>query len=102
MRSDTSENVESMLDLLIHNATLPDGRTNMSVAVQDGRIARSDRGLMPPAAQRGRCDAAMLLSTPFVDAHFHMDATLSLGLPRLNPAAPCSKALRCGANSNHT
>ena len=23
-----------MLDLLIHNATLPDGRTNMSVAVQ--------------------------------------------------------------------
>jgi cytosine deaminase len=26
----------------------------------------------------------MLLSSPFVDAHFHMDATLSLGLPRLN------------------
>jgi cytosine deaminase len=26
----------------------------------------------------------MLLTTPFVDAHFHMDATLSLGLPRLN------------------
>jgi cytosine deaminase len=28
-----------MLDLLLHNATLPDGRQNMSVAVQDGRIA---------------------------------------------------------------
>jgi cytosine deaminase len=27
-----------MLDLLVHNATLPDGRTNMSVAVQAGRI----------------------------------------------------------------
>jgi len=25
-----------------------------------------------------------LVSPPFVDAHFHMDATLSLGLPRLN------------------
>ena len=25
-----------------------------------------------------------LLSPPFVDCHFHMDATLSLGLPRLN------------------
>ena len=25
-----------------------------------------------------------LLSPPFVDAHFHMDATLSLGLPRMN------------------
>ena len=25
-----------------------------------------------------------LVSPPFVDPHFHMDATLSLGLPRLN------------------
>lgn len=30
-----------MLDLLITNATLPDGRTGMSVAVQDGCIAES-------------------------------------------------------------
>ena len=28
-----------MLDLLIRNASLPDGRKNMSVAVQDGKIA---------------------------------------------------------------
>jgi cytosine deaminase len=27
-----------MLDLLITRATLPDGRTNMSVAIQDGRL----------------------------------------------------------------
>ena len=26
----------------------------------------------------------MLLAPPFVDAHFHMDATLSYGLPRVN------------------
>ena len=25
-----------------------------------------------------------LISAPFVDAHFHLDATLSLGRPRLN------------------
>ena len=72
-----------MLDLLIHNATLPDGRKNMSVAVQAGRITEVTEGLMAPAAEV--VDAGgMLLSTPFVDAHFHMDATLSLGLPRLN------------------
>jgi len=72
-----------MLDLLIHNATLPDGRTNMSVAVQSGRIQEVTEGLKAPAAEV--VDAGgMLLSTPFVDAHFHMDATLSLGLPRLN------------------
>jgi cytosine/creatinine deaminase len=75
-----------MLDLLIHNATLPDGRTNMSVAVLGGRITEVTEGLSPTAAPAAETvDAGgMLLSTPFVDAHFHMDATLSLGLPRLN------------------
>ncbi|MBX9817019.1 MAG: cytosine deaminase, partial [Burkholderiaceae bacterium] len=75
-----------MLDLLVHNATLPDGRKNMSVAVQAGRITEVTKGLSPDAASAAEVvDAGgMLLSTPFVDAHFHMDATLSLGLPRLN------------------
>ena len=75
-----------MLDLLIHNATLPDGRRHMSVAVQGGRITEVTQGLTPEAAPAAEVvDAGgMLLSTPFVDAHFHMDATLSLGLPRLN------------------
>ena len=72
-----------MLDLLIHNATLPDGRTNMSVAVQNGRITDVVAGLQAPATET--IDASgLLLSPPFVDAHFHMDATLSYGLPRVN------------------
>ena len=72
-----------MLDLLVHNATLPDGRTGMSVAVQDGRIAQVAPGLLAPA--HSVVDAqGQLLSPPFVDAHFHMDATLSYGLPRVN------------------
>ncbi|MES2952596.1 MAG: amidohydrolase family protein [Pseudomonadota bacterium] len=72
-----------MLDLLVHNATLPDGRTNMSVAVQDGRITDVAPGLQAPATET--VDAqGLLLSPPFVDAHFHMDATLSYGLPRVN------------------
>ena len=72
-----------MLDLLVTQATLPDGRTDMSVAVQDGRIIEVSPGLQAPAARvvdaRGQ-----LLSPPFVDAHFHMDATLSYGQPRVN------------------
>ncbi len=72
-----------MLDLLIHNATLPDGRENMSIAVRDGRIVDVAAGLLAPA--REVLDAqGQLLSPPFVDAHFHMDATLSYGLPRVN------------------
>ncbi len=72
-----------MLDLLIHNATLPDGRTNASVAVQQGKIVEVSLGLQAPAHET--LDAqGQLLSPPFVDAHFHMDATLSYGLPRVN------------------
>ena len=72
-----------MLDLLIHNATLPDGRHTMSVAVQDGTIVEVAAGLQTPAHHS--IDAqGQLLSPPFVDAHFHMDATLSYGLPRVN------------------
>jgi cytosine/creatinine deaminase len=72
-----------MLDLLIHNAALPDGRTGMSVAVEAGRIREITAGLQAPAHET--VDAqGFLLSPPFVDPHFHMDATLSYGLPRVN------------------
>src|SRR4051812_8881553 len=72
-----------MLDLLITNATLPDGRTGISVAVQSGRITEVAPGLAAPAHEV--VDAGgYLLSPPFCDPHFHMDATLSYGLPRVN------------------
>jgi cytosine/creatinine deaminase len=72
-----------MLDLLITNATLPNGQTDMSIAVQNGKIVELSHQLMAPAHET--VDAQrQLLSPPFVDAHFHMDATLSYGLPRVN------------------
>ena len=72
-----------MLELLVKNATLPDGRTGMSVAVSGGKILEVTAGLEVPANEV--LDAqGLLLSPPFVDAHFHMDATLSYGLPRVN------------------
>ena len=71
-------------DLLIRNATLPDGRTGIDLLAQGGRITALAPALpLPPGAQV--VDAAgALLSPPFVDAHFHLDATLSHGLPRVN------------------
>ncbi|AMM26226.1 amidohydrolase family protein [Variovorax sp. PAMC 28711] len=72
-----------MLDLLITHATLPDGRTDMSIAVQDGRITEVTAAFVAPAHET--IDAHGLLVAPhFVDPHFHMDATLSYGLPRVN------------------
>lgn len=70
-------------DLLISNATLPDGRRGQDIAIADGRIVAAQSNLAGDAARV--IDAAgHLVSPPFVDIHFHMDATLSLGLPRLN------------------
>ncbi|WP_181701504.1 amidohydrolase family protein [Chthonobacter albigriseus] len=71
------------VELLVINATLPDGRTGQDIAVSGGRILEIAPGI---AAEAGRViDAGgLLVSPPFVDVHFHMDATLSLGIPRLN------------------
>ena len=75
-----------MLNLLVRNATLPDGRTGMSIAVQDGRIVEVAAGLSDAQAPAHETlDAQGQLVAPhFVDPHFHMDATLSYGLPRVN------------------
>lgn len=72
-----------MFDLIIRNANLPDGRTGIDIAVKDGKIAATDASIAAEAKEE--IDATdRLVSPPFVDPHFHMDATLSLGLPRMN------------------
>lgn len=71
------------MDLVIRHATLPDGRQDVDIGIVDGRFAAIQPSL--PAKGTEEIDArGRLVSPPFVDAHFHMDATLSLGLPRLN------------------
>lgn len=69
-------------DLLVTNAVLPDGRTaNIGCAGGEitavGRDVTGDAGVVLDAA-------GQLVSPPFIDPHFHMDATLSLGRPRMN------------------
>ncbi|MEF7615155.1 amidohydrolase family protein [Aquincola sp. MAHUQ-54] len=70
--------------LLIRNAALPDGRTGVDLLVQDGLIAAVGPQLPAPEGTPMHDAQGWLLSPPFVDAHFHMDATLSYGLPRVN------------------
>ena len=70
-------------DLLVKNAALPDGRENVDIACAGGKIAAIEPNISAVAARK--IDATgRLVSPPFVDCHFHMDATLSLGLPRMN------------------
>lgn len=71
------------MDLILRHANLPDGRRDIDVGIDDGCIAAIAPALSATAAQeidaRGR-----LVTPPFVDAHFHLDSALSLGMPRRN------------------
>ncbi len=71
------------MDLIIRRANLPDGRNRIDVGIEGGRIVAVEPQLQAAATDEIDADGR-LLSPPFVDAHFHLDATLSLGLPRMN------------------
>ncbi len=72
-----------MVDLIVRNATLPDGRTGMDIACKQGIITAVEAEIGGEAEVT--IDAGgWLVSPPFVDPHFHLDATLSLGRPRMN------------------
>jgi cytosine deaminase len=72
------------MNLLVRNATLPDGAEGVDVLAQAGRIVAIGPRLSAPEGVPVLEAEGQLLSPPFVDAHFHMDATLSHGLPRVN------------------
>ncbi len=71
-----------MLDLLVSSGTLPDGR-NCDIGIVGDRIV-AVQPKIDAQALRVHDATGCLISPPFVDPHFHMDATLSLGWPRLN------------------
>ena len=70
-------------DLIIKNATLPDGQVGVDIACKNGVIAAVERGINAGAKEVIEANG-QLVSPPFIDPHFHMDATLSLGTPRMN------------------
>ena len=70
-----------MFDLLVKGGTLPDG-TKADIGIKGDRIAAVGR--LDAEAAKVIDATGDLVSPPFVDPHFHMDATLSYGLPRVN------------------
>jgi cytosine deaminase len=69
-------------DILLKGGILPDGN-RADIAIAKGTIAAIEPNI---DAQAGEVIdvSGSLVSPPFVDPHFHMDATLSYGLPRIN------------------
>ena len=71
-----------MFDLIIKGGTLPDGRST-DIGIKADKITAIED--LSTAEARETIDASGdLVSPPFVDPHFHMDATLSYGTPRIN------------------
>ncbi|RWR31178.1 cytosine deaminase [Sinirhodobacter populi] len=72
-----------MFDIILRNGNLPDGRAGVDLGVTGGRIAAIEKRI--EATAREEIDVTgRLISPAFCDPHFHLDATLSLGLPRMN------------------
>lgn len=71
-----------MFDLIVKGGTLTDGRV-ADIGIKGAKIAAIDALEGAEAAQFINATGD-LVSPPFVDPHFHMDATLSYGIPRIN------------------
>ena len=80
------------VDILVRGGLLADGR-QADIAIEGDRIAAVEPGI---AAEAGEVIEAggRLVSAPFVDAHFHMDATLSYGSPRINESGTLLEGIR--------
>ncbi len=72
-----------MFDLIIKGGVLRDG-TQKDIAIKGDKISAIET--LPDNVVAGEIIDASgdLVIAPFVDPHFHMDATLSYGLPRIN------------------
>ena len=69
-------------DLIVKGGVLPDG-TRADIGINGETIAAIEPNLAAEAVRV--VDATdCLVSAPFVDPHFHMDATLSYGIPRIS------------------
>ncbi|MEO9339295.1 amidohydrolase family protein [Mesorhizobium sp. SB112] len=69
-------------DIILRGGILPDGAV-ADIGIRGDKIAAIEPKI---EAEAGTIVDATgnLVSQPFVDPHFHMDATLSYGLPRIN------------------
>jgi cytosine deaminase len=71
------------IDTIIRQGNLIDGQQQIDIAIDKGKIVEIGKELKINSRQT--IDAkGCLISPPFIDTHFHLDAALSLGNPRMN------------------
>ena len=89
-------------DLILRGANLPDGRQGHDILITDGSDPGGRRGRSTRGAGTSWTSPGGWSAPPFVDCHFHMDATLSLGLPRLNRSGTLLEGSSCGTSSSRS
>ena len=70
-------------ELLVRNARIDEAKPLVEIACADGNIVGMGESLGAEAAHTIEADGNWV-TPPFVDCHFHLDATLSAGTPRRN------------------
>ncbi len=71
-------------DIIIQHAQLHRRQGLVDIAVKDGLFARIASDLSMESAERTIDAAGRLVTPPFIDAHVHLDAVLTVGQPRYN------------------
>ncbi len=71
-------------DLIVRNAQLHRQQGLVDIVVKDGSFARIGKDLTDATAEREIDAAGRLVVPPFIDAHVHLDAVLTVGQPRYN------------------
>src|SRR5450759_1306666 len=84
-------------DLIIHNAQLHRHSELVEIAVQDGRVAMSSSELPARSSAKLEINAGgRLVLPPFIDAHVHLDAVLTVGQPRYNTTGTLLEGIQIG------
>src|SRR6516162_954455 len=71
-------------DLIIRHARLHRRDGLVDIAVDGGRFVRIAKDLSSDSGNQEIDAAGRLISPPFIDAHVHLDAVLTVGQPRYN------------------
>src|SRR6266487_1180621 len=90
-------------DLIIRHAHLHRSQELVDIAVHDGHFAKIVPAISDSSAREINA-AGRLVSPPFIDAHVHLDAVLTMGQPRYsstgNAAHPQPRGrMRCESDS---
>ena len=90
-----------MFDLIVKNAKLANSSNICDIGVKDGKIAAIQNlidGESIDSIDANNC----LVTAPFIDSHFHLDAALSYGQPRINQSGTLLEGIALWGEFNPT